>query len=188
MHNPQRYHWLHHWHRILGCHFVHFLEDWIWLGCRANRRLSGLRNDAVHAKSLSHGLWWWLFRAKGECYLSICGEWCGKWIFTLCCGVLFPLLSLISHLSVPAMFMLKLLSTPKAELGALIGLGFVCAFFGTFLAIPLRKFYIIRQRCIFPSACATAIPSRQFIRLARLPKSKFAVYLSHLELPLSGVS
>jgi hypothetical protein len=55
------------------------------------------------------------------------------------------------------MFMLKLLSSPKAELGQLIGLGFVCAFFGTFLAIPLRKFYILRQRCVFPTACTVAI-------------------------------
>jgi len=62
-----------------------------------------------------------------------------------------------SCIRVPAMFSLKLLSSPKAEFGKLAGLGVVCAFFGTFFAIPLRKFYILRQRLVFPSACAEAI-------------------------------
>jgi uncharacterized oligopeptide transporter (OPT) family protein len=70
------------------------------------------------------------------------------------------------------MFQLKLLSTPKAELGQLIGLGFVCAFFGTFMAIPLRKFYLLRQRSIFPTACAAAITIRSIHSSGEIAKKQ----------------
>jgi uncharacterized oligopeptide transporter (OPT) family protein len=58
------------------------------------------------------------------------------------------------------MYALHLLSTPKADFGKLLGLGVVCSFYGMFFAIPLRKFYILRQRLIFPDATAVSISIR----------------------------
>jgi uncharacterized oligopeptide transporter (OPT) family protein len=58
------------------------------------------------------------------------------------------------------MYSLKLLATPKEDFGKLIGLSVVCSFYGVFFAIPLRKFYILRQRLIFPDATITSIAIR----------------------------
>lgn len=55
------------------------------------------------------------------------------------------------------MYSLGLLNTPKEDFGKLICLGIVCAFYGTFFAVPLRKFYILQQRLRFPEAIASAI-------------------------------
>ena len=56
--------------------------------------------------------------------------------------------------------MLKLLATPRQDFGKLVALGVVCGFYGMFFAIPLRKFYILRQRLIFPDATAVSIAIR----------------------------
>jgi uncharacterized oligopeptide transporter (OPT) family protein len=65
------------------------------------------------------------------------------------------------------MYALQLLSTPSQDFGKLIGLGVVCGFYGMFFAIPLRKFYILRQRLVFPDATATSVA----IRTLHLSKS-----------------
>jgi uncharacterized oligopeptide transporter (OPT) family protein len=58
------------------------------------------------------------------------------------------------------MYGLNLLSTPTQDFGKLVALGVVCGFYGMFFAVPLRKFYILRQRLIFPEATATSIAIR----------------------------
>jgi uncharacterized oligopeptide transporter (OPT) family protein len=58
------------------------------------------------------------------------------------------------------MYGLGLLSTPQQDFGKLVGLGIVCGFYGMFFAIPLRKFFILRQRLVFPDAVATAVAIR----------------------------
>lgn len=44
--------------------------------------------------------------------------------------------------AVPAMYQLKLLNNPKADIGRLFLLTAITAFYGLFFAIPLRKYYI----------------------------------------------
>jgi uncharacterized oligopeptide transporter (OPT) family protein len=44
--------------------------------------------------------------------------------------------------AVPAMYQLKLLSTPSQDVGRLFLLTTITAFYGLFFAIPLRKYYI----------------------------------------------
>ena len=57
----------------------------------------------------------------------------------------------------PAAYQLGLLSaTPKEDIGRLITFTACCAYWGMFLAIPLRKFYILKQKLVFPSAVAAA--------------------------------
>ena len=58
------------------------------------------------------------------------------------------------------MYGLGLLSTPQQDFGKLVGLGVVCGFYGMFFAVPLRKFFILRQRLVFPEAVATSIAIR----------------------------
>jgi uncharacterized oligopeptide transporter (OPT) family protein len=58
------------------------------------------------------------------------------------------------------MYSLGLLTTPLQDFGKLIGLGIVCGFYGMFFAVPLRKFYILRQRLVFPDAAVTAVAIR----------------------------
>jgi len=58
------------------------------------------------------------------------------------------------------MYALGLLTTPQQDFGRLVTLGIVCAFYGTFFAIPLRKFYILQQSLKFPDAIATSIAIR----------------------------
>ncbi|KAG2160421.1 oligopeptide transporter [Aureobasidium pullulans] len=66
---------------------------------------------------------------------------------------------------IPALYQLKLLSTPKEDFGRLISLTIVGAYFGFAFATPLRKFFIIyvarELNLIFPtpSACALTIRS-----------------------------
>ncbi|PWN40327.1 OPT superfamily oligopeptide transporter [Ceraceosorus guamensis] len=62
--------------------------------------------------------------------------------------------------AVPAMYRLGLLTTPTGDFGRLITFSAVSAFYGCFFAIPLRKFYILKQKLIFPSPTATAITIR----------------------------
>jgi uncharacterized oligopeptide transporter (OPT) family protein len=67
---------------------------------------------------------------------------------------------MLIHTRIPAMYGLNLLSTPTQDFGKLVALGVVCGFYGMFFAVPLRKFYILRQRLIFPEATAVSIAIR----------------------------
>jgi uncharacterized oligopeptide transporter (OPT) family protein len=58
------------------------------------------------------------------------------------------------------MYGLQLLSTPQQDFGKLLGLSIVCAFYGTFFAIPLRKFYILHIKLVFPEAIAVSFAIR----------------------------
>lgn len=65
----------------------------------------------------------------------------------------------------PAMYRLSLLSeNPKDDFGRILTITLVCAFFGLFAAVPLRKFFIINVarelNLIFPTPTATAICSK----------------------------
>jgi OPT family oligopeptide transporter len=65
----------------------------------------------------------------------------------------------------PAMYQLGLLSdAPKQDFGRILTITFVCAFFGLFAAVPLRKFFIINVsrelNLVFPSPTATAMAIR----------------------------
>ncbi|KAG9087881.1 hypothetical protein FRC06_002323 [Ceratobasidium sp. 370] len=62
--------------------------------------------------------------------------------------------------AVPAMYHLGLMTTPKADIGRLFTLTIITAFYGLFFAIPLRKYYILKQRLVFPSPTATAFTIR----------------------------
>lgn len=62
--------------------------------------------------------------------------------------------------AVPAMYRLGLLDTPKADFARLFTFTFCSAFYAVFFAIPLRKFYILKQRLIFPTPTATALAIR----------------------------
>lgn len=65
----------------------------------------------------------------------------------------------------PAMYRLELLSDdPKSDFGRILTITFVCAFFGLFAAVPLRKFFIINVarelNLVFPTPTATAMTIR----------------------------
>ncbi|KAM6480508.1 OPT oligopeptide transporter protein-domain-containing protein [Trichoderma sp. SZMC 28011] len=65
----------------------------------------------------------------------------------------------------PAMYRLSLLSeNPKDDFGRILTITLVCAFFGLFAAVPLRKFFIINVarelNLVFPSPTATALAIR----------------------------
>ena len=63
--------------------------------------------------------------------------------------------------AVPAMYRLDLLSElPKQDVGRLIALTVCASFFGVFFVIPLRKYYIVKQKLTFPTPAATAITIR----------------------------
>jgi len=62
--------------------------------------------------------------------------------------------------AVPAMYHLGLMTTPKADIGRLFTLTIITAFYGLFFAILLRKYYILKQRLVFPSPTATAFTIR----------------------------
>ncbi|KAH9940539.1 OPT oligopeptide transporter [Epithele typhae] len=60
--------------------------------------------------------------------------------------------------AVPAMYRLGLLSAlPKQDIGKLIAITACAGFFGVFFVIPLRKYYIVKQRLTFPTPAATAV-------------------------------
>lgn len=64
--------------------------------------------------------------------------------------------------SVPAMYSLSLLGKgPEEDFWRLISFTAVSAYYGLFFVIPLRRFYIIYQKLVFPtsSACALTIHS-----------------------------
>ena len=65
----------------------------------------------------------------------------------------------------PAMYQLSLLSDdPKKDFGRILTITVVCAFFGLFAAVPLRKFFVINVarelNLVFPSPTATAMAIR----------------------------
>ncbi|KLO85638.1 permease-unknown function [Fusarium fujikuroi] len=65
----------------------------------------------------------------------------------------------------PAMYRLDLLSDdPKKDFGRILTITFVCAFFGLFAAVPLRRFFIINVarelNLVFPTPTATAMTIR----------------------------
>ncbi|RPD54927.1 OPT oligopeptide transporter [Lentinus tigrinus ALCF2SS1-7] len=63
--------------------------------------------------------------------------------------------------AVPAMYRLNLMSAlPKQDIGKLIALTVCAGFFGVFFVIPLRKYYIVKQKLTFPTPAATAITIR----------------------------
>ena len=63
--------------------------------------------------------------------------------------------------AIPAMYSLGLFSErPEQDVGKLIALTAAAAFFGIFFAIPLRKYYIVKQKLTFPTPAATAITIR----------------------------
>jgi uncharacterized oligopeptide transporter (OPT) family protein len=62
--------------------------------------------------------------------------------------------------AVPALYQLGLMTTPEEDFGALVALSFITAFYGLFFAMPLRKYYILRQKLTFPSPTATAFTIR----------------------------
>ncbi|KAG8900722.1 hypothetical protein FRB99_005795 [Tulasnella sp. 403] len=62
---------------------------------------------------------------------------------------------------VPAMYRLNLLSfDPGQDIGKLFALTIACAYFGVAFVIPLRKYFIIHQRLVFPTPTATAYTIR----------------------------
>ena len=59
------------------------------------------------------------------------------------------------------MYRLNLLSVlPKQDVGKLIALTACAGFFSVFFVIPLRKYYIVKQKLTFPTPAATAITIR----------------------------
>ncbi|KAI9097267.1 OPT oligopeptide transporter protein-domain-containing protein [Phlyctochytrium arcticum] len=61
--------------------------------------------------------------------------------------------------AVPAMYHLKLMGdslNPKDQFGRLLALTFITAYYGLFFAIPLRKYFIIKQKLVFPTPTASA--------------------------------
>ncbi|KAL8281027.1 hypothetical protein RQP46_006706 [Phenoliferia psychrophenolica] len=93
--------------------------------------------------------------------------------------------------AVPAMYQLNLLSLPiskggpgvSADIGKLIALSFFTAYYGAAFAIPLRKYYILKQKLIFPSPTASAFTIRSLhsvatpaARLASAAKVRVILY------------
>jgi uncharacterized oligopeptide transporter (OPT) family protein len=65
-------------------------------------------------------------------------------------------LSILAVSAIPAMYRLDLLSSaPHKDFGRLIALTFCAGFFGIFFVIPLRKYFIVRQKLTFPTPAAT---------------------------------
>lgn len=63
--------------------------------------------------------------------------------------------------AVPAMYRLGLLSPhPSSDFGRLIALTVSCGYFGVFFVIPLRTYFILKQRLVFPTPTATAFTIR----------------------------
>ncbi|KAI0474896.1 OPT superfamily oligopeptide transporter [Xylariaceae sp. FL0804] len=61
----------------------------------------------------------------------------------------------------PAAYQLGLLGrSPREDFGRLVTFTIACAYYGMFFAIPLRKFYVLKQKLAFPSAVAAAFAVR----------------------------
>lgn len=62
---------------------------------------------------------------------------------------------------VPAMYRLNLLSfSPSDDIGKLLALTISTAYFGVAFVIPLRKYFILKQKLVFPTPSATAFTIR----------------------------
>ncbi|PWN93293.1 OPT superfamily oligopeptide transporter [Acaromyces ingoldii] len=62
--------------------------------------------------------------------------------------------------AVPAMYRLGLLNNPTDDFGRLFTFCLAGAFYGNFFAIPLRKFFILKLKLVFPTPTATALTIR----------------------------
>ncbi|KAF5516741.1 putative oligopeptide transporter [Colletotrichum siamense] len=67
--------------------------------------------------------------------------------------------------ALPAMYQLNLMSdNPREDFGRILTITVVCAFFGLFAAVPLRKFFVINVarelNLVFPTPTATALTIR----------------------------
>lgn len=69
-------------------------------------------------------------------------------------------LGLIFTSGFPAAYQLGLMKSPREDFGRLVTFTIACAYYGMFFAIPLRKFYILKQKLPFPSATAAAFAIR----------------------------
>ncbi|CAD6897100.1 unnamed protein product [Tilletia controversa] len=80
--------------------------------------------------------------------------------------------------AIPAMYQLNLLGTSAREdFGRLITFTVVSAFYGCFFAIPLRKFFIIRLRLVFPTPTATAITIKGLHSLGGARRARIQTYV-----------
>ena len=79
------------------------------------------------------------------------------------------------------MYRLGLLSQwPQQDLGKLIALTVCVAYYGVFFVIPLRKYYILKQKLVFPTPTATAFTIRSLHSLGgAVIASKKAKMLSY---------
>ncbi|KAI8823098.1 OPT oligopeptide transporter protein-domain-containing protein [Fimicolochytrium jonesii] len=84
--------------------------------------------------------------------------------------------------AVPAMYGLGLLgSGPREDFGKLLALNFITAYYGLFFAIPLRKYFILQLKLVFPSpfAAASTIASLHTVTGAAVGKKKaYIMFLS----------
>lgn len=65
-------------------------------------------------------------------------------------------LGILAVSAIPAMYRMELLSPrPVDDVGKLIALTVAAGFFGVFFVIPLRKYYVVRQKLTFPTPAAT---------------------------------
>ncbi|KAL3426109.1 OPT oligopeptide transporter [Phlyctema vagabunda] len=70
-------------------------------------------------------------------------------------------LSILFEGAIPALYRLNLMSaSPKDDFWRLVTFTAVCAFYGCFFGVALRKFYIIRLKGVFPTPTATAVTIR----------------------------
>lgn len=62
----------------------------------------------------------------------------------------------------------------SCSIGSLVALSFITAFYGLFFAMPLRKYYILKQKLTFPSPTATAFTIRNLHSATTLSARKAA--------------
>ncbi|KAI9011102.1 OPT oligopeptide transporter protein-domain-containing protein, partial [Gaertneriomyces semiglobifer] len=66
-------------------------------------------------------------------------------------------LSTLFVAALPAMYRLKLLGEgPEKDIGKIIALTFITAYYGLFFAVPLRRYFILKKKLVFPSPFASA--------------------------------
>lgn len=130
-------------------------------------------------------VWWRLFRPQGECYRPVRRRCCGWSFGSLRCrcprhvsvqidreagGIISYHLLLLLF---PFRYQLNLLRTPQLDISRLIALSFITAFYGLFFAMPLRKYYVLRQKLTFPSVDCS-------ICLSHSPRRATETFLTHL--------
>ncbi|KAE8230225.1 hypothetical protein CF326_g4779 [Tilletia indica] len=80
--------------------------------------------------------------------------------------------------AIPAMYQLGLLgASAREDFGRLITFTVVSAFYGCFFAIPLRKFFIIRLRLVFPTPTATAITIKSLHSIGGARRARIQTYI-----------